>query len=72
MSTRNDIKTENEVIQIPTGTNGILRIWESPVSGWCWATDNGSEGSAKPSFEQAVADAFAAEGLDPEEYGYAK
>ena len=63
---------DNEVIEIPTGTNGILRVWESSVSGWCWATPNGSEGSAEPSFEQAVAEAFEAEGLNPKEYGYNK
>jgi hypothetical protein len=66
------MKTEKEVTEIPTGTNGILRVWESSVAGWCWATDNGSEGSAEPSFEQAVAEAFDAEGLNPEDYGYSK
>ncbi len=68
---KKNMKTQSKVIQIPTGTNGIMRIWES-VTGWCWATANGSEGSAEPSFEEAVAEAFAAEGLNPEDYGYGK
>ncbi len=66
------MNTRNEVTEIPTGTNGILRVWESSIAGWCWATPNGSEGTLVPSFEDAVAEAFEAEGLNPEDYGYSK
>jgi hypothetical protein len=66
------MKTDNEVMEIQTGGHGVLRVWESSVNGICWATPNGSEGSNEPSIEQAVAEAFEAEGLNPEDYGYSK
>ena len=55
---------QNEVIQIQTHRGlADLRVWESPISGWCWATPNGSEGSGEPSIDAAIYNAHEAEGL---------
>jgi hypothetical protein len=69
---RRHMNEDTTVMEIKTGGQGVLRVWQSKENGWCWATPNGSEGSAEPSIEQAVAEAFAAEGLNPEDYGYSK
>ena len=52
---------DSTVMELHTGGNGTLRIWQSPVAGWCWATPNGSEGSNEPSIDAAVYNAHEAE-----------
>ena len=63
---------DTTVMEIHTVGHGTLRVWESSIAGWCWATPNGSEGTLVPTIDQAVAEAFEAEGLNPEDYGYSK
>ena len=62
--------TQNQVSEIQTSA-GILRVWDNSGSGeiFHFATPSGSQGS-EPTFDSAVAAAFAAEGLDAAEYGY--
>lgn len=60
----------NNVLNIGT-SKGDLRIWNDLNNGFCWATPNGSQGSHCDSSEEAVSEAFHAEGLNPVEYGYA-
>ncbi len=54
---------DTTVMEIKTGGQGVLRVWQSNENGWCWATPNGSEGSAEPSIDVAVYNAHEAEGL---------
>jgi hypothetical protein len=57
------MKNDTTVMEIKTGGRGVLRVWQSKESGWCWATPNGSEGSGEPSIDVAARNAHDAEGL---------